>query len=68
MLIGKVACALCGRKFKAITHTHLVKEHDMTMRQYMDQFPEAPLYEEVSEGPADGKELLLDALSRHWDK
>lgn len=66
MLIGRVTCELCGKQFKAITHTHLVKEHNMTMRQYMDAFPDAPLYEECVDEQRDGKELLLDALRRNW--
>ena len=69
MLIGRITCELCGRPFKAITHTHLVKEHDMSLREYMDRFPEAPLYEEVVPNPErESKGLLLDVLNRNWEK
>lgn len=68
MLINKVVCELCGREFRAISHTHLMKEHDMTLREYMARFPEAPLYEKVVNEKPDGKELLLDALNNRWNK
>jgi hypothetical protein len=69
MLIGKVTCEVCGRQFKAITHTHLIKEHGMSLREYMDLFPDSPLYEEVVSNPeGEKKNLLLDALNRNWNK
>ena len=69
MLIGKITCELCGRQFKAITHTHLVKAHGISLREYIDRFPDAPLYEEVVKNPEGvEKNLLLDALNRNWAK
>lgn len=67
MLIGRVKCELCGRSFKAIAHTHLTKEHGMTLREYMDLFPNAPLFEKcISNSKVTGKDLLLDALRKNW--
>jgi len=68
MLISKISCELCGRQFKAITHTHLVKEHDMSLKDYMNMFPDSPLYEQVLEGEPDNKGLLLDALHKNWNR
>lgn len=65
MLIGKVNCELCGKEFIVIAHSHLIKAHGITMREYMDRFPEAPLYNK-SIDKHDSKGLLLDALGRKW--
>lgn len=66
MLIKKVSCELCGRQFKAITHTHLVKDHGMSLKEYMTQFPDSPLYEEVISEKSEKRGLLLDALNKNW--
>jgi hypothetical protein len=68
MILGKVSCELCGREFHVINHTHLVKYHNMTLREYMDSFPEAPLYNKFANEKHTGKELLNDALQRQWNK
>lgn len=68
MLIKRVKCELCGKEFKAISHTHLVKHHDVTLREYMVMFPDAPIYEKAISAPSNGadqgKTLLLDAVKR----
>lgn len=38
-----VKCQICNKEFKRITNTHLSKHHDITMAQYMAQFPESPI-------------------------
>lgn len=64
MIIQRPTCQLCGKQFKQITHTHLSKAHGMSLKEYMIQFPDAPLYE--GETGNNGKELLLDSLRRNW--
>ena len=39
---SKIKCKICGKEYKQITATHL-KTHDMTMHEYREQFPDAPL-------------------------
>jgi len=34
-----VKCKECGREFRAITHTHLEKDHNMTPEQYIKKYP-----------------------------
>jgi hypothetical protein len=40
----KVRCRICNRGFKAITPSHLQKDHNITIVEYTQQFPEAPLF------------------------
>ena len=40
-----VECLECGRYFKAITNTHL-KSHGMTLDQYREKYPNAPMLSE----------------------
>ena len=69
MLISKVSCELCNRQLKAITHTHVMKEHGISLREYMDTFPNADLYETAQETVVESnKGLLLDALNRNWSR
>lgn len=68
MLINRVKCALCGKEYKSITHTHTMKEHGMTLREYMEQFPDAPIHmEQVAAKVQESKDLLLDSLNRNWN-
>jgi uncharacterized Zn finger protein (UPF0148 family) len=38
---GDCICQMCGKVFKSITPTHLKKDHDMTILQYKQDFPDA---------------------------
>lgn len=40
---GAVRCRLCGGKFLRITNTHLWKHHGITMEEYKQKFPNAPI-------------------------
>lgn len=40
--LDSVSCAVCGKSSKQITHVH-VKMHGMTMGEYRERFPDAPL-------------------------
>lgn len=42
-MISKIDCQLCHRPFRRITNTHLWKEHQITMEDYANQFPDAPI-------------------------
>ena len=39
----KIICQICKKKFKRITNTHLKKNHNTTMAQYRQEFPDAPI-------------------------
>lgn len=39
----KCICQLCGKSFKIMTSTHLAKDHQTTMKEYRETFPDAPL-------------------------
>lgn len=69
MLISRVKCVLCGKEFKSVTHTHTMKEHGMTLREYMEQFPNEPIHmEQVANKVQEQKDLLLDSLNRNWNR
>lgn len=69
MLINKVKCVLCGKEYKSITHTHTMKEHGMSLREYMEQFPDEPIHmEQVAGRVEEGRNLLLDSLQRNWNR
>ena len=40
-----VRCEICGKEFQKITNTHL-RKHDVTINEYMEQFPDAFLITE----------------------
>ena len=40
-----VICRICGGEFQQITHSHL-REHDMTLEEYQNEFPEAQMISE----------------------
>lgn len=40
-----IKCILCGREFKVITPKHLKSVHGITMSQYRERFPDAPIYD-----------------------
>lgn len=46
-----VTCQICGKEFRVITHTHL-KKHNLTIEQYMQQFPDMEMYSEEYERAA----------------
>jgi hypothetical protein len=39
----KIECMLCGEKFPIITPSHLKKRHSMSLSDYKEKFPEAPI-------------------------
>lgn len=39
-----IKCILCGKEFKVISPLHLKKIHGITMHQYRERFPDAPIY------------------------
>ena len=41
----KVRCEICGKEFQKITNSHL-KKHDITINEYMEQFPNVLLITE----------------------
>lgn len=41
--LEKVKCELCGKYFKQITQNHLMKEHDTTIAEYKEVFPNSPI-------------------------
>lgn len=41
-----LTCQLCFKKFKTITNTHLKKEHGITLKSYIDKFPNYPTVSE----------------------
>lgn len=38
-----IKCAICGNSFLRITNTHLWKQHQMTMQEYKEKFPNEPI-------------------------
>ena len=65
MMITKVKCEICNKIFRSITASHLA-HHGITLREYMDKFPDSPIHEEALEKPTDSKNLLLDALRKNF--
>lgn len=43
--MSKVACEICQKSYSVITPSHLVK-HEMTVSEYMEQFPDSRLISE----------------------
>lgn len=43
----KIKCQVCGKEFKQIHHRH-VKQHNLTIEEYKEQFPDAPINSEAS--------------------
>lgn len=39
-----IKCILCGKEFKVISPLHLSRIHGVTMSQYRERFPDAPIY------------------------
>ncbi len=39
---SRIKCKICGNPQQQITHAHL-QTHDMTMKEYFEKFPDAPL-------------------------
>jgi hypothetical protein len=67
MIIGRVVCQLCNRGFKSITHSHLKKEHGITLIEYIKMFPDFPIHEETIPKTSES-ELLLDGIMNAFDK
>jgi very-short-patch-repair endonuclease len=40
---SKVICQICEKEFGAITHSHLIIKHNITIKEYQKQFPDALL-------------------------
>ena len=38
-----IECQLCGQKLLRVTNTHLWNKHQMSMEEYMERFPDAPI-------------------------
>lgn len=38
-----ITCKLCGKEFGSITPTHLKTKHNITVAEYREKFPDAPL-------------------------
>ncbi len=36
-------CMICGKQYKHITPTHTMRKHGITVAQYREQFPDAPI-------------------------
>jgi len=43
--MSMVKCCICGEEFKVIVPSHL-KAHGVTLQEYREQFPDAPIYSE----------------------
>lgn len=39
----KIKCAVCSEMFPIITPSHLMKKHQMSLKDYKEKFPEAPI-------------------------
>lgn len=39
----KIKCLVCGEMFPIITPSHLMKKHQMSLKDYKEKFPEAPI-------------------------
>jgi hypothetical protein len=44
---GQVGCAVCNKFYTIITSNHLRKEHNITMVDYKEKYPDAPLAGEI---------------------
>ncbi|KKM14088.1 hypothetical protein LCGC14_1709670 [marine sediment metagenome] len=44
---NKIQCQVCGKEFKQIHHRH-AKQHGLTIAQYKEKFPDAPINSEAS--------------------
>jgi len=53
---GKVLCQVCMKPFGVIGATHL-KKHDMTMDQYKEQYPDAPLSSKAFKAKANLRDI-----------
>lgn len=72
-----IKCILCGKEFKVISPLHLKRIHGVTMSQYRERFPDAPIYSEgrytfvrdvgVFERGKTPEELGLMCLRRYSD-
>jgi len=40
----EIKCELCGNIFKQITASHLKREHQISIKEYLEKFPEAVIY------------------------
>ena len=43
----KIKCQICGKEFKQIHYRH-TKQHNLTIQQYKEKFPDAPINSEMS--------------------
>jgi len=39
----KIDCAICGEKFPIITPSHLMRKHKISLAEYKEKFPDAPI-------------------------
>lgn len=39
----KIKCKICKKKFKSITNTHLKNKHNLSVNEYKNKFPKAPI-------------------------
>lgn len=43
---NKITCVICGKEFWYINATHLKKQHNMTVNEYKEKYPHAPIASE----------------------
>ena len=60
--VPKVICLLCDKPFRRITNTHLWKEHQTTMEEYKQQFPDA----EIDDAPGDAGARVAHFNGQHY--
>jgi hypothetical protein len=41
--VDGVTCAICGNRFRTISHKHLTLKHDISLKQYVLQYPDYPI-------------------------
>jgi len=56
---GRIQCKLCGNMFRSISHTHCRSAHGISLKEYINMFPEQIIHQEML---PDEKKLLLDAV------
>ncbi len=58
----KITCQVCGKEFKQIHHRH-VKQHNLTIEEYKQKFPDAPINSEAS---SQRRAQSLKGREIHW--
>lgn len=58
----KIKCQICGKEFKQIHFRH-VKQHNLTIEEYKEKFPDAPINSEAS---THRRAASLKGRTIHW--